>query len=280
MINSTGAESNLQDNKISVKLPILIESDFEIDGKSSRDVVVFKDEMGEVIRNLDPINYTYIVQNFGPSPIQQSVVTFRIPLFYDNIELFELREFKATLQNQEINCTRTNIDYNAAKITNDIVKRNYMFPLNETLFFNCSGSEGIICTSIVCEFGLMEKYEQIADIKFSLQSKAQNIGIILGGKQILEMDILTVVRPLVKVHSERGGIVVFNLGTTFIDHIQSQNYIWWIILAVIVGLLVLGAITAALMKYGFFHRSHQELLQAKLIKEDSKELEIEELDID
>ncbi|XP_031332931.1 integrin alpha-PS3-like isoform X1 [Photinus pyralis] len=141
------------------------------------------------------------------------------------------------------------------------------YPLNRTLFINCSHPDlEYICARVSCTIGPFKgKQQATTALQLKMFINVSSISEILGKKDIILFTTdgeLTIRNPK---NFEQSGIRpdTAHVTSTFIGETTKESVDTWIIVAAaIAGLLLLLLLTMALVKAGFFQRTKKAELAA------------------
>ncbi|KAK5648902.1 hypothetical protein RI129_003794 [Pyrocoelia pectoralis] len=141
------------------------------------------------------------------------------------------------------------------------------YPLNRTLFINCSHPHiNYICGNISCTIGPFKgKQQSAAALQLKMLINVSAISELLGKKDIILFATdgdLTIKNPKGFIQNGIRPDAV-HVASTFIGETVKESVATWIIVAAAVaGLLLLLLLIMALVKAGFFHRKKKEELAA------------------
>ncbi|XP_044738082.1 integrin alpha-PS3-like [Chrysoperla carnea] len=283
-VTSAGEEQNFIDNNVVLPLELVTESELRLLGNSSTELLRFDQNKNK--------NYTtiqeFIVQNLGPSPIDEVLLEIYIPVLYDNVTIFRVLKPKdavcsasgtgfytnpiddspkeMNVENHSIMTRDTsNLDMDDMNLRlqkyNSSENNSNFQNINRTVFFNCSNlSEGrITCLTVTCRLPLLEDMETKGTVKITTEPQIDNIDIVLGDKDTLQVEFLAFSEPIIQLNKSSGSRTSLGL-TINRTSPDEQCPILFIILAIILGIVILGLMVWGLWKYGFFKRNTKEQL--------------------
>ncbi|XP_017777538.1 PREDICTED: integrin alpha-PS4-like [Nicrophorus vespilloides] len=247
-----------------MSLPLEYKSKLETDGVS--DKIVYKNKN---VTEAITYNHGFYIRNIGPSPIQDFEVTFKIPnkIKSDLEDVMSIRRPQSS--SQGFRCD-TDLPENVEEDTNDDkseLSAAGLFGNNKDDILSCSNSK-IQCMAIKCWLTMKKGQE----IKVFIEVKPHIDNILKYFKNtftaVLDLEYVENKEKLIK-----SSEVVLE------DTIDESGIAWyWILLAVIIGILLLSALTFLMYKKGFFKRKQRDEMKEEINKIKTKETfgEIEE----
>ncbi|XP_072762509.1 integrin alpha-8 isoform X2 [Anoplolepis gracilipes] len=296
-ISTQSDERNWDDNSYTITIYFDVDIDIAIAGKAQGDLYSYlrNEESEKKLLNSIRFQHFYEVQKFGASPIEEAVLTVKIPTHIrrshdtgdiaivsinDTIGRMDAYEFYCSDSNEtdgvsiaskKIASTNNEILVSAENNTHARFSIEEDAPMNvpsenRTLYVNCTNS-AVECLQIDCRLGPFLSSLSVAKFLITLDLQLSNFPAdLMKDKDIIfyvTEGSVTVTQPY-NISQRKGhkpDIVL--VPTTFLGSpIAQQVAIWIIVLSIILGIVLLILLILGLMKIGFFNRKKKMELEA------------------
>ncbi|GLV40342.1 scab [Carabus blaptoides fortunei] len=297
-VSSVGIEEDLKDNYFTLELPLESKADVSIIGLSELDQTL-TNENTWFKKLFLPISHQYIIQNIGPSILDDLVLNFLIPhkLGESNDELIKIIKTDLTIADNSLVCkTMDEEDFHVDKKEAEVreneeselsqVQSKSTRSVPELESYNSITSlhlkmQKILASDYEIPPTISNKTLSLSCISPELDVKCINVRCVTGPLKkmqpgiVVNFHLMVNLTYLYNISKHNDTIVITssvrpesnytNTNITFIHSIlpvnsKSQDVLKWIIIACILGLLLLCAKVFGLYKAGFFKRIHHERL--------------------
>ncbi|XP_024893200.1 integrin alpha-9-like [Temnothorax curvispinosus] len=304
-ITTQSDETNWNDNNSTITIYFDVDIDIAIAGKAKENLYSYLRENEKESLNDIRFQHFYEVQKFGASPIEEAILTVKIPMHFrrhgaediavvninDTIGIMDGHQFYCSYSNQtevpaalnKIVSTDDVIVMNSSNIASKNTHAKFSIeedtPMNvpsenRTLFINCTSNE-IECVQITCRLGPFLSSLSVAKFLVTLDLQLSRFSAdMLKQKDIIfyvTEGSVTITQP--DNVSQRKGHKpdVTLVATTFLGSpVAQQVAIWIIALSIILGVALLILLILGLIKIGFFNRKKKLELEALIAETDKK----------
>ncbi|XP_046403022.1 integrin alpha-PS3-like isoform X2 [Ischnura elegans] len=305
---SAGEEVDGVDNIQEIQLPLKTVSDLSILGKSSPHQTDLATLNASFPDKGTAFHHVYEISNHGVSPVEEAKLTFFIPLKYKtpsgSIELVEIYHPKIKVDSTDLICNPVNFNYHHRKdvsiVRNETLNNLEQSTMKEkiemktekkegmskphhavlsslslperTHYINCSSQE-LECGVIECVAGpFMKSHQSRSVISLPLRINPKVLETLLEDKEIVVLSSFGFVEIQGEFHSIQPVDHRPDYGdaSTIIYGKLPESKIspWFILLAILVGLLILALLIWLLVKMGFFRREKKEELKSQKNKDE------------
>ncbi|GLV40341.1 scab [Carabus blaptoides fortunei] len=301
-VSSVGIEEDLKDNSLILELPLESKSDVSVIGLSEPDQT-FIDENTWLKKDFLPISHQYIIQNSGPSPLDDLVLNFLIPhkLGDSNEELIKIAEPDLTVPDNSLVCKTMNkedfyVDTREDEATE--LEETELSQLQTKTKRSVQAVESddsisplhfkmqkIVASDSEIPPNISNKTLSLSCISPELDVKCMNVRCISGPLKkmqpgiVVNFHLMVNLKYLDNIRDQNDTIIITSsvrpesnyttanitfTHTTLLANLKPESVLKWIIIACILGLLLLFAIVYSLYRAGFFKRTdHEKLLNEK-----------------
>ncbi|CAL1684033.1 unnamed protein product [Lasius platythorax] len=300
-ISTQSDEANWDDNSHAITLYFDVDIDIAIAGKAQENLYSYlREESEKKPPNSVRFQHFYEIQKFGASPIEEAVLTVKIPTHIlrshdtGDIAIVNINDTIGRMDAYEFYCSDSNetegLSVASKKMDNAILVRaenntHARFSIeedtpmnvpseNRTIYINCTNS-AIKCARIDCRLGPFLSSLSVAKFLVTLNLQLSNFPADLTkGKDIIfyvTEGSVAITRPYNIAQREGHKPDTVLVATTFLGSPIAQRIAVWIIaLSVILGIALLILLILALIKIGFFNRKKKMELEALRAETDKK----------
>ncbi|XP_020284069.1 integrin alpha-PS4-like [Pseudomyrmex gracilis] len=292
-ISTQSIDMNWNNNSDFITLYFDVDVDMAIVGKVQQNLYRYSSE--NAMSNIKFQHY-YEVQKFGISPIDQALLTVKIPTQFrrsdtEHATIVSIDDATGRLNGNEFFCNISNVakispeasgKFNKTAYTDDAIvdqfgitntNVNAKFSIeenatmsipfeNRTLYVNCT-NEAVSCVELRCVLGPFESSSSVAKLTLDLQLSNFSADI-MKDKDI----IFYVTEGAIRIHP--GNIVqrkyqkpyFATVATTFLGSPISKRIALWIVaVSIFLGIVLLLLFILGLIKLGFFNRKKKQELE-------------------
>ncbi|KAK9396526.1 integrin alpha-9-like [Crotalus adamanteus] len=280
---SGNLEHNLQDNSLTLTIPLMHEVDSSITGTVSPSSFIYGESVAasqftkleDFECHFQDLNFTLQVYNAGPSTLPGSFVAISIPnrLSATGADMFHIRQMMVA--QDKGNCSFQN---NSTPCVIPQEKENIFHTI--FAFFTKSGRKvldcerpGRSCLIIRCNLSSLAKTE----------SRSIDVQMLLN-TEILKKDTSSVIqfvtRAKVRVDTSKRAIEVPNANSEHatvvfeaLHNLEPRGYVvgWIIAISLLVGILIFLLLAVVLWKMGFFRRKYKEIIEAEKNRQENED---------
>ncbi|KAM3823368.1 integrin alpha-9 [Vipera latastei] len=280
---SGNLEHNLQDNSLTLTIPLMHEVDSSITGTVSPSSFIYGESVAasqftkleDFECHFQDLNFTLQIYNAGPSTLPGSFVAISIPnrLSATGADMFHILQIMVA-QNKG-NCSFQN---NSSPCVIPQEKENIFHTI--FAFFTKSGRKvldcerpGRSCLIIQCNLSSLAKAE----------SRSIDVQMLLN-TEILKKDTSSVIqfvtRAKVRVDTSNRAIEVPNANSEHatvvfeaLHNLEPRGYVvgWIIAISLLVGILIFLLLAVVLWKMGFFRRKYKEIIEAEKNRQENED---------
>ncbi|XP_062544041.1 integrin alpha-PS5-like isoform X1 [Armigeres subalbatus] len=211
------------------------------------------------------IDLKFLLDNYGPSNIQNANVTISIPVLFKQIPLIDLNstDLKISYAGNRIEETVEFTDFNRFNKSNHIIQRNSSMQQlvhKKGTILNCS-DEFITCTSMMFlleEFPALDEPVRI-ELKMTIFPHAMT--------NLMPEDVETLSLYVdFDIGVPSGAVTLITSGSLVLFRTIQTDLLWVYVTSAAIGLAVLMMITRAMYKRNFFKRMTLLDMEQKLNK--------------
>ncbi|KAM6451113.1 integrin alpha-9 [Liasis olivaceus] len=280
---SGNLEHNLQDNSITLTVPLMHEVDSSITGTVSPSSFIYGQsvaasqftQLEDFECHFQDLNFTLQIYNAGPSTLPGSFVDISVPnrLSATGADMFHIRQMMVA--QDKGNCSFQN---NPTPCVIPQEKENIFHTI--FAFFTKSGRKvldcerpGRSCLIIRCNLSSLAKAE----------SRSIDVQMLLN-TEILKKDTSSVIqfvtRAKVRVDTSNRAIEVPNGNSEHatvvfeaLHNLEPRGYVvgWIIAISLLVGILIFLLLAVLLWKMGFFRRKYKEIIEAEKNRQENED---------
>ncbi|XP_018330908.1 integrin alpha-PS4 [Agrilus planipennis] len=261
-VKSSGNDTNEDNNKINLDLPLKVESFVQINGESHPDQLMYKDMI--------KFSHKYTFVNLGPSPLPRLDFLVNFPIKIKTEEFVLKYSLQSAIDGVQVECDQFSQD-NPLKDDDDTKSNELLepvksyfqntadfnkkdFSLDQVLFINCSKGELITCKTLICHVNQEVKKDQIVRLDFSLEV---SLDTIKKQSEIRKMIFYqTAVSTRFNQQRYSNGTTTILMGYSSSTEVSYMIYI----VGVLIGVIILSGIIFLLHKLKFFRRPLMEKL--------------------
>ncbi|XP_011062197.1 PREDICTED: integrin alpha-PS4-like [Acromyrmex echinatior] len=304
-ITTQSDEANWDDNSYTITVYFDVDIDIAIAGKAQENLYSYLREDEKKPLNGIRFQHFYEVQKFGASPIEEVILTVKIPTHLrrpdaKDVMIISINDTIGRMDGYQFYCSDSNqtevlsITSNKIVSINDVIvnsssvasnnthakfsiEENTQMNVpseNRTLYINCT-SNAIECVHIVCRLGPFLSSLSVAKFLVTLDLQLSNFPAdILKHKDIIfyvTEGSVTITQPDNIAQREGHKSDTTLVATTFLGSPIAQGIAVWIIaLSIILGIVLLILLVLGLIKIGFFTRKKKLELEALKAETDKK----------
>ncbi|KAL6431766.1 hypothetical protein ACFW04_007349 [Cataglyphis niger] len=307
-ISTQSDEANWNDNSYAITVYFDVDIDIAIAGKAQENLYSYlRDEENEE-KPLNSVRFQhfYEVQKFGASPIEEAVLTVKIPTHIrqshdtGDIAIVSINETIGRMDAYQFYCSDSNETDSELSVASEriiiastdnailksaendtharfSIEENtpmYMPSENRTLYVNCTNS-AIKCARIDCRLGPFLSSLSVAKFLVTLDLQLSKFPAdLMKGRDIIfyvTEGSVTITQPDNIFQKEGHKPDTVLIATTFLGSpVAQQIAVWIIALSIILGIVLLILLILGLIKIGFFNRKQKMELEALKAETDKK----------
>ncbi|XP_011872800.1 PREDICTED: integrin alpha pat-2-like [Vollenhovia emeryi] len=305
-VTTQSDEANWNDNNYTITVYFDVDIDIAIAGKAQENLYSYLRENEK--KSLSDIRFQhfYEVQKFGVSPIEEAMLTVKIPTYFrrsnaEDVAIVNVNDIIGIMDGYQFYCSDSNqtevlsVALNKIASTNDVIVMNtssiasnnthakfsieedtpmHVPSENRTLYINCT-SDAVECVQITCRLGPFLSSLSVAKFLVTMDLQLSSFPAeMLKHKDIIfyvTEGSVVITQPDKIAQREGHKPDVTLVATTFLGSPIAQRVAIWIIaLSVILGVALLILLVLGLIKIGFFNRKKREELEALKAETDKK----------
>ncbi|KAL0127515.1 hypothetical protein PUN28_003059 [Cardiocondyla obscurior] len=296
-ITTQSDEVNWNDNNYVITIYFDMDLDIAIAGKAQENLYSYLRENEKKSLNDIRFQHFYEVQKFGASPIEEAMLTVKIPMYFHrhdagDVTIVNINDIIGIMDGYQFYCSdlnqtevlsdglnkivsRDNVIVNSSSIANNDTHAKFSIeentPINvpsenRTLYINCT-SDVIKCVQISCRLGPFLSSLSVAKFLVTLDLQLSSFPAnMLKHKDIIfyvtEGSVI-ITQPHFVTQKKNHKPDSTLIATTFVGSpVAEQVAIWIIVLSVILGIVLLILLVLGLIKIGFFNRKKKLELEA------------------
>ncbi|CAJ1079805.1 integrin alpha-4 [Xyrichtys novacula] len=268
-------EEYLQDNSLSLLLPLKYEVNVNIHGFVTPTSFVFADEdVTPVDCYPERFNYTYKVLNTGPSRSVDTVVEITLPKILTPYRhrLLRVVEWQTSVGVCTLSDTTVSVIEDCEVPEASYIKQIVFFFSSTSHRRMFCGREDDLCERLVCHLGNLEAGRE-ANIQLEIKLNPAVLLQAPGRHGIMKVEsTATMSNPrkgphTVFVHEQPAALVVVD--ALFSQKPSTTVKIFIIVVSLVLGLMILAALIWCLWKAGFFKRTYPKEKEEEEFKRDS-----------
>ncbi|KAL6264540.1 hypothetical protein P5V15_004645 [Pogonomyrmex californicus] len=294
-ISSQSEEANWNDNSYTITVYFDADIDIAIAGKAQENLYSYLRENEKKPLNNIRFQHFYEVQKFGVSPIEEAVLTVKIPIRLcrhdiEDVAIVSINDTIGKMDGHQFYCSDSNETEIFSVVSKKIAMNNHAVMVNSTnnkthekfsieenipmnvpsenrtFFINCT-SNVIQCVQISCRLGPFISSLSVAKFLVTLDLQLSNFpDDVIKHKDIIfyvTEGSIVIKQPNNIAQRENHKQDDILVATTFLGSPIAQRIaIWIIVLSVILGIILLILLILGLIKIGFFNRKKKLELEA------------------
>ncbi|XP_025265268.1 integrin alpha-4-like isoform X2 [Camponotus floridanus] len=295
-ISTQSDEANWDDNSHAITVYFDVDVDIAIAGKAQENLYSYlRNEENGMRLNSVRFQHFYEVQKFGASPIEEAVLTVKIPTHirqsHDaaDVAIVSINDTTGRMDAYQFYCSDSNETDDGLSIASKQMADNVILlspenktyarfsieedtPMNlpsenRTLYINCT-NDAVECAKIDCRLGPFLSSLSVAKFLITLDLQLSNFPAdLMKNKDIVfyvTEGSVTITGPHLNITQREGHKPdTVLVATTFLGSPVAQRIAVWIIaLSVILGIALLILLILGLIKIGFFNRRKKMELEA------------------
>ncbi|XP_012523377.1 integrin alpha-PS4 [Monomorium pharaonis] len=305
-ITTQSEEANWSDNSYTIIVYFDTDIDIAIAGRAQENLYSYLRENEEKPLNDIKFQHFYEVQKFGASPIEEVMLTVKIPMYFrrndaENVMIVSINDTVSRMDGYQFYCSDSNQTEVISVVSNKIASKDDVIVMNSsivtsnnthakfsieentpmnvpsenrTLYINCTNN-AIECVQITCRLGPFLSSLSVAKFLVTLNLQLSSFPAdMLKHKDIIfyvTEGSVTITQPDNVAQREGHKSDVILVATTFLGSpIAQQIAVWIIALSVILGVALLTLLVLGLIKIGFFNRKKKLELEALKAETDKK----------